>query len=51
MSSYLHCIAELIGHVPNLLQRISHIAIALEKVKDGLSKNLESETHVTIEVE
>ena len=35
----------------DLLQWITNVAIALEKIKDGLPENLKGETHVTVEVE
>jgi hypothetical protein len=47
----LDSIAKLVGHMTDLLQWITNVAIALEKIKDGLSENLKGETHVTVEVE
>ena len=37
--------------MPDLLQWITNVAIALEKIKDRLPENLKGETHVTVEVE
>ena len=48
---YLDSIAELVGHMTDLLQWVTNVAIALEKIKDGLPENLKGETHVTVEVE
>ena len=35
----------------DLLQWVTNVAVALEKIEDRLPQNLKGETHVTVEVE
>ena len=50
-ASHLHSVAELVGDVADLLKGVANVAVALQKVEHGLSKDFEGETHVAIEVE
>ena len=49
--SHLDSVAELVGDMPDLLQRITNVAVALEKVEDRLPEDLEGEAHVAVVVE
>ena len=50
-ASHLHSVAELVGDVADLLKGVANVAVALQKIKDGLPEDLEGEAHVAVEVE
>ena len=49
--SHLDSVAELVGDMSDLLQRITNVAVALEKVEHRLPEYLEGEAHVAVVVE
>ena len=44
-------VAQLVGDVAHLLERVRHVRVALQEVKDGLAEDLEGEAHVAEVVE
>ena len=47
----LDCVAQLVGDLSHLFDRVGHVVVVLEKVEDGRAEHLEDETHVTVKVE
>jgi len=43
--------AQLVSHLPHLLDRVGHVVVVLEEVKDGGAEHLEDDAHVAVEVE
>ena len=44
-------VAQLVGDVAHLLERVRHVRVALQEVKDGLAEDLEGEAHVAEVIE